>query len=223
MTDREYRAAYRRHLAIVFLPAWSLFVYMPVSLAAYHTAEPFRHYFDGAAGWLTWLADAFPLLELYEQAVERRSWGLSLGYYLHAYAVGLLANALCAVLVMARWRLCMAVFLEQLRRNVSMRRRFDDPVAAISFYATVGFGIVLLLLFIFWVGGLFTETRASAKRPSWLDPMFLIWDFPMLMGVVPSFLFGAIVALGATLDPAARTLKWGVDAVREEAARSRDH
>jgi hypothetical protein len=207
----------------MFLPAWSLFVYMPVSLTAYHAAEPFRHYFDGAADWLAWLADAFPLLELYEQALERRSWGLSLGYYLHAYAVGLLANALCAVLVMARWRLCKAAFLEQLRRNVSMRRRFDDPVAAIAFYATVGFGIVLLLLFTFWVGGLFTETRLSARRPSWLDWKFLIWSFPMLMGVVPSSLFVVIVALGGALDPAARMLNWGVDAVREEAARSHDH
>jgi hypothetical protein len=222
MTDQEYRSVRRRCYVVVFLPMWSLFLYMPLSLIAYHYCEPIRHFVDGLHDRLTWLSAVFPLLDRYEQAVQRRDWGLSLGYYFHAYGAGLVANAAAAALVMARWRLCKAAFLELLRRNVSMRRRFDDEVAAATFYATVCGGIALYLIFTFWNGGLFTETFVSARRPSWLDQKFLIWDFPMMMGVAPSFLLGSIVALGTAFDPAARTLKWGVEAAREEAARDRD-
>jgi hypothetical protein len=218
MTDQAYRRARLQFGLMVYFPIWFLAICMFGSILAFHASAPFRDWLDPLPQRLAWLSQVFPTLDRYVAgAAAGRIHGLSLGFYFYAYAVGVAVNVICVAMVAVRWRTCRALTLERLRRTPALRRRFDNPGVAMSRYALIGFGIVLVVLFTHWWDAHFAARLDLASRRDFYDHT-LVFRFPAMIGAPVPFLLGCLISITAVLDPAARALSWGVAVVREEDA-----
>jgi hypothetical protein len=208
MTDQAYRSAKWCFVLLMLFPIWSLFLYIPASIAAFHYSEAFRHWVDRFPVHLSWLPEIFPVLHAFERALAHRASDFSLGFFYHVYAMALVVNAIAVIVLVLSWQWCRAVAMERLRRDSALRRRFDSRKSAAVWYARVCVGIIVIALFAHWLDAYIPDVEIYRWRRL-LRITYLVVKIPALTGGPTMFFLGSLVALAATLGPGMRGLEWG--------------
>lgn len=200
---------------LITLPPLLLILYGILSLILFTGSAGFRDFVSLFPTNFPWLADVFPILHKVDRGLVYRKSSLTVGYFYHLYFVALAVFVAFAFGHVVGFRSMQHAVLAGLRLSVRVRKMFDDRGNAFVKIAFIT-GCALLVLAECRAGWVGEETGRAFRR--WQLELFPFVTWPVFFGALPAWILYGVHMLVAIASAEAKTMLWGVDAVREEAA-----